>query len=267
MRIKILAMIFCELIVSILARAADIPGELAARKIYDKSITAVIFDVNGVLLLRNTWTTIRSIDLTMALAASFNGRAIWRKEELFSKLKDVESHYLGPPLFHEGYELPGIMAEWQTGLISGTEALSKSQAALQDAVLPEILDIMFNPVTLAKVHEINPLALRLMETLRRYNIPIYILSNMDLKTARLLEKKFPEIFTKAQRIMWSAKVKLAKPDPLIFKLALAEFGLNAKNTLFIDDEQANRDSAMNLDIHAMKETDMAKLNATLEELH
>ena len=44
-------------------------------------------------------------------------------------------------------------------------------------------------------------------------------------------------------VIVSAEVKLVKPDPAIFRLALARAGVDAKNALMIDDVQKNLDGA------------------------
>ena len=50
----------------------------------------------------------------------------------------------------------------------------------------------------------------------------------------------------------SAEVKLAKPDPRIFKLALERLGVGAGEAIFVDDFPRNVEQARALGLHAIR---------------
>jgi putative hydrolase of the HAD superfamily len=76
------------------------------------------------------------------------------------------------------------------------------------------------------------------------DIQLFYLSNMPAPYARVLEKKYDFIGWFDGGI-FSADVKLIKPDPRIFHLATQRFGLPAgSQTIFIDDLQANIDASI-----------------------
>ena len=54
-----------------------------------------------------------------------------------------------------------------------------------------------------------------------------------------------------ERIYLSYRLHLAKPDPAIFRHVLADAGLQADETLFIDDNADNCSAAQSLGIHTL----------------
>lgn len=90
----------------------------------------------------------------------------------------------------------------------------------------------------------------LME-LKRMGVPLYALSNWNDQKFDGALKEFPFLHTFEKRIV-SADVKLAKPDPAIYKLLLDTYDLNPRETLFIDDRMENVQAARDLGIEAIQ---------------
>jgi 2-haloacid dehalogenase len=67
-------------------------------------------------------------------------------------------------------------------------------------------------------------------------------------------------------VLVSGEVKLGKPDPAIFRLFLARFGLAAEATAYIDDNQPNVDAAAALGMTAFRFRDEAGLRRDLHRL-
>jgi 2-haloacid dehalogenase len=78
----------------------------------------------------------------------------------------------------------------------------------------------------------------LVEELSDAGVPLYIISNFGDEFWEQFRPTQP-IFDRFDGIIISGKEKLIKPDPAIFELALERFGLEAADTLFIDDVPAN----------------------------
>jgi HAD superfamily hydrolase (TIGR01509 family) len=256
MRVLILAM--CVLLMATSSSALT-PQQILTQ-INNGEITSVIFDVNGALLIRNRWRSMKHVGFGSMLCALCEGKNFWDKDELFRQLRRVPSAYDGEELQHGGRVMPGIMADWQIGTVSGEEALARCNEVLNNReVLPGILRLMFNPDVLADVHEVNPDALLLLQALRARNIPTYVISNMDRITAERLTDKFSDIFGGMAGIVWSANVFAVKPTEEIFTIALERFQLDARAAVFIDDEEVNREGAENVGLRSMEETGMKTL--------
>jgi 2-haloacid dehalogenase len=69
-------------------------------------------------------------------------------------------------------------------------------------------------------------------------IACYALSNMEAETFPLRFERF-EFFRQFAGIVISGVEGVAKPDREIFEILLERFGLDARTTLFIDDNEAN----------------------------
>ena len=78
--------------------------------------------------------------------------------------------------------------------------------------------------------------------------PLYCLSNMGHASIEYLERtqSFFEVFS--GRVI-SCRLKLCKPEPAIFEHALKTYGLQARDTVFIDDVEKNVAAAATLGIH------------------
>jgi putative hydrolase of the HAD superfamily len=92
--------------------------------------------------------------------------------------------------------------------------------------------------------ELLPVAgtVALLRRLHAAGHALYFLSNMPEMYARHLEAShdFLSLFRGG---VFSARVKLIKPEPEIFAHALAVFGIDAEQTLFIDDMAYNAEAA------------------------
>lgn len=67
-------------------------------------------------------------------------------------------------------------------------------------------------------------------------------------------------------IVVSGVERVAKPDPVLFRILLDRFGLVAQETVFIDDAPANVEAAERLGLVALLFTDPARLRADLSRL-
>jgi putative hydrolase of the HAD superfamily len=74
---------------------------------------------------------------------------------------------------------------------------------------------------------------------------LFFLSNMPEPYARVLERKH-SFLSWFDAGIFSADVKLAKPDIKIYKLLAQQYHLTAENTLFVDDQLLNIQAAQSL---------------------
>ncbi len=82
----------------------------------------------------------------------------------------------------------------------------------------------------------------LVERLDARGMPLFAITNFGAEFWAGFRPTAP-IFDRFREIVVSGEEKIAKPDPAIFELAEARFGLPAGAMLFIDDNRANVDAA------------------------
>ncbi|KSP83192.2 hypothetical protein APB27_29875 [Pseudomonas aeruginosa] len=94
-----------------------------------------------------------------------------------------------------------------------------------------------------------PSGIALLEELHRCGTDLLCLTNMGLRTFDYLRARHG-FWERFRHIVVSARVRLIKPDPAIFRLLLEQAGVEAATTLFIDDHLPNVESARTLGIVA-----------------
>ena len=96
-----------------------------------------------------------------------------------------------------------------------------------------------------------PETVELLRKLKKKGYPLYCLSNMHFASIEHLEQKesFWDVFD--GRVI-SCRLQLCKPEPGIYEHLLRAFGLEASETIFIDDVQKNLDAAAKLGIRTLR---------------
>ena len=103
----------------------------------------------------------------------------------------------------------------------------------------------------------------LLERVRaRYRVAF--LSNSNEVHAELIPRKFSSLFAKDDRFIFSHRVKVAKPDPEIFRRALDTIGALAYQVVYIDDLSENVAAARSLGMQAFQFIDTLSLTRQLE---
>ena len=91
----------------------------------------------------------------------------------------------------------------------------------------------------------------LLERLHDAGVPLYALTNWSAETFPYAERLFPflDLF---RGIVVSGRIGMVKPEPTIYRHALARFGLHPKRTLFIDDAPHNVEGARAVGLNAIR---------------
>ena len=84
----------------------------------------------------------------------------------------------------------------------------------------------------------------------RENYITVLLTNFPAHLNEFLETGW-DVEVAFDHIIASCDVKLIKPDPALYKLALDRMGFKAEECVFIDDRQVNVDAAAGLGIHSI----------------
>ena len=102
-----------------------------------------------------------------------------------------------------------------------------------------------------------------IEALHARGVAQYGLSNISMEVIDQVRALSPA-FGRLDDAVLSGDVRLTKPDPAIFELACARFGLAPRDLLFVDDSAANIEAAQALGFDVHHFTDPAALRPALE---
>lgn len=96
----------------------------------------------------------------------------------------------------------------------------------------------------------KPDTVALLEKLYVRDVPLYCLSNISADIFEYLRERhsFWHVF---KGIVISGAIQMLKPEPEIFQHLLALYGLEARETAFVDDNAPNVEAARTLGIHAV----------------
>jgi putative hydrolase of the HAD superfamily len=110
-----------------------------------------------------------------------------------------------------------------------------------------------------------PETIGLLYRLKAQGYPLYCLSNMHVASIEHLEREheFFEVFTGK---VISCRLKLCKPEPAIYHQALKLNGLEAKDTVFIDDVDVNIAAAAAVGLHTIQFKSAAQCEHELRAL-
>jgi putative hydrolase of the HAD superfamily len=110
-----------------------------------------------------------------------------------------------------------------------------------------------------------PETIELLYRLKARGYPLYCLSNMHIASIEHLEReqKFFEVFN-GKAI--SCRLKLCKPEPAIYEEALKVNGLQARDTVFIDDVDVNVEAAAKVGLHTIQFRHAAQCERELRAL-
>ena len=103
----------------------------------------------------------------------------------------------------------------------------------------------------------------LVAELAAAGVPLFAITNFSHEFWPPFRAREAALFAPFRDIVVSGDEKLHKPDPAIYRLALARFGLAPQHALFVDDNAANIASARALGIHTHLFVDAPTLRAAL----
>jgi 2-haloacid dehalogenase len=107
-----------------------------------------------------------------------------------------------------------------------------------------------------------PGSLELVERLNAAGVPLFAITNFGHEFWQGFRPTQP-IFDRFQDIIVSGTERLMKPDPAIFRLAIARFGIDPAGALFVDDVSANVAAAESVGMAAHVFADAATLEPIL----
>ena len=108
----------------------------------------------------------------------------------------------------------------------------------------------------------NPAMVAWQAALKQRGLLTAILSNMGDSVLESVEQNFDWIH-RFDVLVWSFQIRLAKPDPAIYRYVLAKLGTLPEETLFLDDKPENIQAALALGMKAIQFSTVEQLSADL----
>lgn len=113
--------------------------------------------------------------------------------------------------------------------------------------------------------QIKPGSIELLEELKYEGYRLFCLTNMSDEFFCHLEQAH-DFWHHFEDITVSGRIKMLKPNPDIYEYVLKLHGIEASETVFIDDMQENVDGAQDIGMHAIQFTDAADCRSKLTHL-
>ncbi|MHC5654796.1 HAD family hydrolase [Stappia sp. ICDLI1TA098] len=118
-------------------------------------------------------------------------------------------------------------------------------------------------------HEMVPGAIEgtvaLLDELKDAGVPLYAITNFSAEKFPECIERFPFLGNSFRDTVVSAHEKLVKPDPRIYEVLLERNGLEAAQTVFVDDSPANITGARGVGMHAVHFTGSDALRLALRD--
>lgn len=135
--------------------------------------------------------------------------------------------------------------EWFTRMDRG-ESMDVCVAELQ-ATYPQYADAvaMFRDHWFEMCHGDIPGMVEIIQDLKDKGVGVYGLTNWPADTFTEARRRFSTLASIDNYVV-SSSVKLAKPDPAIYRLLLSKYHLKPEECVFIDDRKDNVDAAKTL---------------------
>jgi 2-haloacid dehalogenase len=103
----------------------------------------------------------------------------------------------------------------------------------------------------------------IVDALDARGVPLFAITNFSAEFWKPFHAKEQNFFRRFRNIVVSGEVRLLKPDPAIYYLALDLFGLRPADALFIDDREINVYAALSVGMGAHLFTTAEELRARL----
>lgn len=190
--------------------------------------------------------------------------------DLGGVLIDWNPRYLYRQLFDDEAAMESFLAEVVTPEWNGKQDAGRTWAEAVEVLVKEhpeqrdLIEAYWHRWQETLGDAIAP-TVEILDELRATGVRLIALSNWSAETFPIARPRYPflEWF---DGIVISGDLKVAKPDPRIFRFLLDRHGLDPRATVFIDDSEANVRAAAALGITALRFVDAKGLRRDLAAL-
>lgn len=213
----------------------------------------VIMDLGGVLIVTDYasafWAT-GPLKFIMYIARLNNPTEI--RSLLFKYLNTLAPQHidLSGPRDDHGCLLPKIMCDWLAGSKTTKEIRELVCASInsntsffnnnaQRQLIRAMACMMFTPETFIKTQHIHNEGVAFVKACKKKGYKLYVLSNWDAESFKLLKKNHADLFELFDGIVASGDIGLLKPDTRIYEYILEKYDLDPSSCVFIDDQHVN----------------------------
>ncbi len=116
------------------------------------------------------------------------------------------------------------------------------------------------------LHSDIPATVEFLKEVKAAGYGVYGLTNWSHETIHIAFERYPFFELFEGKIVVSGVEKLIKPDPRLYQVLLERYGLDPSECIFLDDNQANVDTARSLGIEAIRFTTIDEVRPQLAEL-
>jgi len=197
-------------------------------------IDAVVFDLGGVLI-------------------DWNPRHLYRK--LFVGDEAGMETFLTDVCSPDWNERQDRGRPWTEAIAEAVARHPEQEAAIR-AYRERWAEMLGGPV---------PGTVEILAELKGTGLRLLALTNWSAETFPLAESRY-DFLHGFEGILVSGREGLIKPDPAIFRLLVARYGLDPSRTLFIDDNPRNVEAAAREGLRAIRFTDADRLRRDLAGL-
>ncbi|MCA9769853.1 HAD-IA family hydrolase [Candidatus Dependentiae bacterium] len=222
----------------------------------------IIFDLGGVLIETDTiasfWHS-GPINWFYYLANFNNPRSV--RDTLYNFLNAVYPHENNALAVYDetGRRMPQLICDWLTGHYTYANIRCNIQDVLsyyfndysEQVLFDSVTQMMFEPNTFAKTRRFIGEGIMFVRECITQGHNVYILSNWDPESFKLLKKIYPEFFILFDGKVISGKVGYNKPHHNIYLNLLEKYDLEPAECIFIDDQPENITAARELGIHGI----------------
>ena len=144
---------------------------------------------------------------------------------------------------HTGEPLPKFWNDYDRGIVEA-EAVALQLAELRKCDMPTVKRMMLSAI---EYQDEIPETRNLIIELKQAGYHLFVLSNMSKDYIDHLRRQ--EVYKYFEGDVVSCETHTTKPEREIYETVLERFGLNADETLFMDDRPENVEAAIACGIH------------------
>jgi HAD superfamily hydrolase (TIGR01509 family) len=234
-----------------------------------------IFDLGGVLIDTDPVASLRHIglkNLAHCMIAFKKGPSAINqhiKAKFFETLDNVATThgYTVSTQDHYAYDehgniLPSLMCLWLAGAIQSDDIRTLALDTIEQSpnwfdhraekqAIENLISMVFTPEHFIASRKLYSNSIGFIKACKKQGHKVYVLSNWDTKSFKLLQTKYPHLFDLFDGIVISGESNAVKPSPNIYALLLDRYNLDPQKCWFIDDQQENVNAACDIGINGI----------------